>query len=525
VDKLFKIFALVLLASLPAAAQAEWWQARTEHFIIYSESSARDAEAFAARLERFDMALRSLQNISAEPIQSDSQRLTIFRRGNVEYIGRLYGAQGVAGFYIPRIGGSVAFTPARKEGADLISYRRDSRTDLDPQSVLFHEYAHHFMFQHFSAAYPQWYVEGFAETAATIDLQEGGSFHLGNPPQYRVSELLQPLTSAKRMLTNTRPPTAELFYSYYSLGWLLNHYLTFEPSRQGQLKQYLRLINAGTAPPEAARKAFGDLDVLDRDLARYRNNRPLPGALVKPSFYEPPAVTMRKLGADEEAIVRVALRSKRGVNRKAADEVAGEARSVAAKYPSSYPVQIALAEAEFDDRKYDAAEAAANRALALSPKSAEAMLYIGRAHLERAKEKKDKALFETARKWFEKAHVADREHAEPLFYNYLTYHDAGLSPPKTAVTALERAFDIAPFAGEIRLVLALQLLVETEGKLARTVLTPLAIGAHQSTGAKALRAVVELLDAGKVEEAHTALAAEMARLEQEQKSGKSTDDD
>lgn len=49
------------LAATATTARAEWWEARTSHFIIYSESKREDAEAFARDLERFDNALRTMQ--------------------------------------------------------------------------------------------------------------------------------------------------------------------------------------------------------------------------------------------------------------------------------------------------------------------------------------------------------------------------------------------------------------------------------------------------------------------------------
>ena len=55
---LLVLFALA--ASAPAHA-AEWWEAKTDQFIVYSQSKADDVKAYAERLERFDLALRSLQ--------------------------------------------------------------------------------------------------------------------------------------------------------------------------------------------------------------------------------------------------------------------------------------------------------------------------------------------------------------------------------------------------------------------------------------------------------------------------------
>jgi tetratricopeptide (TPR) repeat protein len=513
---------LVLFALLIAApAHAQWWEAKTDHFIVYSQSTAREAKEFAEKLERFDMSLRSLQNIKSSPVTSDSHRLSVYRFGDIGDIGRLAGSQGVAGFYIPRAGGSVAFVPAREEIKSNIKSIRQ-RNELDSQTVLFHEYAHHFMFQHFSGAYPGWYVEGLAETYSTIDFKPDGTFHLGNPPQARAEALMGGLNfSAQRLLTNTNRPDMMDIYGRYTVGWLLTHYLTFEPSRSGQLGNYLNLINKGTDPTSAARQAFGDLGKLNGDLQRYKNKRPLPGALVKPANYRTPTVQMRRLGPDEEAIIRVQMRSKRGVDRKTAPDVASDARAIAAKFPQSHVVNLALAEAEIDAERFDQAEAAADRALALNPRSVEALLYKGRAYLERGKS--DARLLAAARPWFTKANQIDPNHAGPLFYNYMTYFKAGGPVPESALIGLERAFEIAPFDAEVRMVLARQLLAEKKGKLARSVIIPFALAPHESKGAKALREVVDLIDANRVGEAYTKLAAEMERQERIAKTGKDDD--
>ena len=80
-----------------------------------------------------------------------------------------------------------------------------------PEKVLFHEYTHHFMFQHFEAAYPKWYSEGFAETIATIAMKPDGSFHIGDPPNYRSDLLFQSMlnVSVERMLTAPNKPTGK----------------------------------------------------------------------------------------------------------------------------------------------------------------------------------------------------------------------------------------------------------------------------------------------------------------------------
>ena len=526
-----QLFAAVASFALATPAYAEWWEAKTDHFIVYSESSSKDAKEFAEKMERLDMSLRSLQNVQIGSPTSDSRKLTVYRFGDTDDINWIFtggrGNAGIAGFYIPNLSGSVSFTPARsdtKGTGDLLGARGvSSKTELDPQKVLFHEYTHHFMYQHFTAAYPSWYSEGFAETAATIELKPDGSFHLGNPPQYRAEALFFGMMniSAERLLASTNKPTGEDFYGWYTIGWLLNHYLTFEPSRKGQLKQYLRLVNSGTKPGDAARQTFGDLDKLNREITKYKSGR-LPGVDVKIANYSPPTVEMRKLAPDEEAIMKVRMRSKRGVDKKLAAKVVGDARSVAEKFPSSYAVQLALAEAELDQGSYEEAnlpraEAAADRALALKPGSVDAMILKGRVLLERGKA--DKALLPAARTWLARAYKEDPEHPAPLFYNYLTHYESGGVIPESALIGLEKAYDMALYDNEIKLVLARQLLAEKKGSLARSILMPYAIEPHESKGAKKMREVVDLIEAQKVDEAYKMLAGEMAEQERKRKAG------
>lgn len=526
-----QLFAAIALLAFASPARAEWWEAKTDHFIVYSESSAANAKQFAERMEQLDLSLRSLQNIKFSPAASDSRKLTVFRFGDTDDINWIFtggrGNAGVAGFYIPNLGGSVSFTPVKSDakgtGELLGSRGRSSKTDLDPQSVLFHEYAHHFMFQHFSAAYPSWYVEGFAETAATIVMKPDGSFHLGNPPQYRSDALFFGMMTVtpERLLASTNKPTGEDFYGWYTVGWLLNHYLTFDPERRVKLKQYLRAINEGTKPADAARQAFGDLDKLNREISKYKGGR-LPGIDVKIANFSLPAVAMRKLGPDEEAVMKIRMRSKRGVDKKLAPGVARDARELAAKYPNSHAVQLALAEAELDLGSFDQsnlprAEAAADRALAVKADSVEAMIIKGRALLERGKA--NKALLSEARKWLAKAYEEDPEHPAPLYYNYLTYYEAGGAIPESALIGLEKAYDFALYDPEIKLVLARQLLAEKKGALARSILMPYAIAPHESKGAKKMRDVVDLIEAKKVDEAYRMLAGEMAEAERKRKAG------
>ena len=514
--RLIPLLASLFIAASPA--HAEWWQARTEHFIIYSEDSERSTKQFAQELETYDHALRSMQATQFQPIRGDWERVVIYRTGNIDYIARL--AHGpAAGFYKPQMN-PVAFTPVHGEKPKSDSIiKRDSRTDLDPKSVLFHEYAHHFMFQNFAAGYPSWYVEAFAETVATIVLNPDGSFHVGNPPQYRSDALFNQMMTVtpQSLLASTSKPDFEDFYGWYTVGWLVNHYLTFSGNRPGQLKAYLRLVNSGVDSAAAAKQAFGDLDKLAAEIQKYKHSGKLGGADVRPATKANTTVVMRPLTPDEQAIIRTTIRSKAGVTKSEARGVAGDARGVARDYPNSLPVQLELAEADFDVDDYDGAEAAADRALQINPESVEALIDKGEILLERGK--KDKKYLPQARPYFAKAHDLDVQNPEPLFANYLTYFYEGGPIPESALIGLETAYQNARQDRGIRLVLGRQLLAERKGPLARDILVPLGLDPHQSKGQKDMHGVIELIDANKLDEAYTKLAALMKKAEDDAKKG------
>jgi tetratricopeptide (TPR) repeat protein len=277
------------------------------------------------------------------------------------------------------------------------------------------------------------------------------------------------------------------------------------------LQTYLKLINAGTEPRQAGQQAFGDLRKLESDVKRYLNG-PLPGALVRPAAYRAPQVAMRRLSPDEEAIMPIRMRSKAGVNRKKAKDVASDARRIADRFPQSFPVQLALAEAELDARNLDLAERAADAAIALRPGSAEALLYKGRVYLERGKA--DRKHFATARTWLAKAHKAAPEHPAVLESNYISYMREGSQIPESAIIGLEQAFTRAPYDEELRLAVVRQLLVEKDAATARRVLAPLVHSPHESKFAKTLRDVFDLLEANKVDQAYASFAAEIAKQEE-----------
>lgn len=506
----------VALAALTisSAARAEWWEAETSHFIVYSETKKEDAEQFARLLERYDNALRYLQGRPVPgPDMGKANKVKVFRSGDTDDIAALAGApeSGIYGFYIPRAGSTVAFVPARNKRRDGVGVRTLNEVQLDTQRVLFHEYTHHFMLTNFSTAYPYWYTEGFAEVYGTIELRDDGSFHLGNVPQARGEALrVLPDTRLSRMFDHkVKLKGMELMQSY-SVGWLLSHYLNFSQERKGQLPAYLSALNKGEDSLEAAKRIFGDLDKLQAELRKYKNG-PFPGYDIKPASYIEPVVTMRALAPVEESLMSSYIRSQRGVDQKQAKDVARDVAGKDATNPDSLFAQLVVAEAQLDAKNYDAAEAAAKRAIAIAPDSSLAHFMMGGVFMARGEA--DKAQYAAARPWFEKAHQLDLKDPRPMIGLYMSYFEAGEAIPEAALITLEDAWDYASYDTGYRLILARQLLNENKGKLAKDVLSPIAYSAHGSDKENKILATVEFIEQDKLDDAR----AKIAEIFQEQK--------
>lgn len=493
---------------LGPAAHAEWWEARTSHFIIYSETNRADAEKFAIELERFDNALRTLQNMPVPGADvGEANRLTVFRTGDTDRVNYYLdtSGSGIAGIYFGRAGNPVSFVPARNKIDTSKGIQTGPR--LEPIRVLFHEYTHHFMLANFNTTYPHWYREGFAELYSTIEFRPDGSFHVGNVPQDR-GEALDALPDLKleRLFDHDVKLTGLEYYQSYSFGWLMSHYLNFEPSRAGQLQAWLKALNSGEDSLTAAKRIFGDLDKLQAELRRYKRG-PFLGYDVKPADYTDPQVAMRRLSPAEEAVLPAYMRSQRGVDPNEAKGVARDIAGKASAYPDNLFVQLALAEAQQDARNYDEAIAAADRALAVAPTSSAAHYRKGAILLDRAET--EKADYAAARAQFAKARQLDPLDPRPAIGYYRSYQQAGEAIPEPALIALEEVFKYAAYDPEYRMLLGRQLLWEDKGDLAKGVLAPLAYSGHDGGERKdgpVIGDVVDAIDAGRLDEAKAKMA-------------------
>lgn len=367
--------AVVILASFATTANAEWLEASGDHFVIRGDQSEQAIREFADRLERFHAGMSVfLRRPLAKP--SPSNRVSVYVVTNEAKVRRIVGRgdRYLAGISLPRAGASIAIVP-KLRGAR-------SQYELSGETILYHEYAHHFMWTITARSFPRWFIEGFAEYFAGVKFKPDGSILFGAPATHRAGELAYAREVPIRTLLEFDGGASEKkkgYDSFYGQSWILFHYLQTAPERSGQLQKYQQLLATGDTALEAAEGAFGDLDQLEKDMMSYVDRRKVTAYVVNAKALSTGTVTVRRLGPGEAEMMPVVVESKAGVTPEEAAELLPEARRIAAQHPTDPAVLAALAEAEFDAGTDDEAIAAAERALAIDPGQINAYVQKGYA--------------------------------------------------------------------------------------------------------------------------------------------------
>lgn len=511
--RLFLLAAGLFACSVPA--RAAWFEAKTNHFIIYSDQRAEEVRDFATRLEKFDSAVRFARSMSDPPL-SDSGKLRVYVLRDQNAVARMAGSpdSGIAGFYVSDITGARAFV-YRKRG-------EEAKFGMTPEVVFFHEYFHHLMLGHTDAAMPRWVVEGFAEFFSTASIEDDGTVLLGRPAEHRATPLflLADLSVRKMLEDSDKTLSGGETMMLYGRGWLLAHYLAFEPSRKGQLDQYLRKVQLGEPTLPAAEAAFGDLRELGRELDRYLKQKTLPAFRVPAEKLNVGRIAIRFLSPAESAILDARMRLDRRSNLRQSDaaKIAMDAHGVADRFPSEPLVHSTVARARLAAGQYSAALEAADRTLALNPRDVEALIVKARAQLRMAAASPKSANWPAVRESILRANRADPENAEPLALFYESFLASGSPPTPNATKGLLYARVLMPQDDDLRLMAARQLVTDGRFAEAKATLIPMAYDPHSKTRELAAEAVTATSTADR----ETTLAA-LDKLEAKRKAEREKD--
>jgi Flp pilus assembly protein TadD len=256
----------VWAAPPPADNPEVWVEMRTPHFIVTSNDGEGTARRIAHQFEEirllYSKALQ--QGLRLDP---DSPIL-IFAVKNEKALSQIMPEYWTEKGHMHPAGLFVA-----GEDQNFIALRANGEGEF-PYETIYHEYMHLIIrlnFRHF----PAWLNEGFADFfgSATI-MGKGGK--LGQPSAARLYALSRYKLIPLDVLFKVDHRSA--YYNeadktgiFYAESWALVHFLMLDPEKQKQkfLRNYLRLIDSGMDPLEAARQAFGDLAQLEKDLEYY----------------------------------------------------------------------------------------------------------------------------------------------------------------------------------------------------------------------------------------------------------------
>jgi tetratricopeptide (TPR) repeat protein len=472
--RLIKFLWLAALAVAPASARAEWKEASTRHFLVYSEGSEAKLRQAATLLEKYDFVLRWASQVR-EP--GSPIKLKIYLMPSVDAVQATMGAtggSGVLGYYDQSIRGPY-FVGLQRDPRDLVG--------IGAQQVLFHEYAHHFMLQFFPAAYPSWYVEGFAEYYGVTRILDGDVVETGHAVEGRYLTLTGGMWfPLKKMLTaKSYADVGDGIYALYAQGWLLVHYLVTNKERAGQLKKYLDLINAGRSFEAATNEAFGpEAKALDSELRAYRNRRAITAFRTPFRPIDVGPIAVRTLSPAEQALIKRDIDLSRGLLVSEAPDFAREVRGIARRFPRDPYALSILTEAERAAGNKAEAAAAIEAWLAVQPDSPKALMHKAQLQIDSlaAAKSADADAWAAARGLLARAAKAMPDDPMILEAYYDSYLAQGVLPPVHAQNFLYRAFEIVPQVDRVRYKVARDF--EQRGEIADAIKTikPAAYSLH-----------------------------------------------
>lgn len=511
-------------------AQSKWKEAESDHFKIYSDGDEKSLARLSGRLEAIHYLLKIATNMR-EPDDANIVKVKVYSVASVADVQRLLGdpSADAAGYYDPQLAGPISVIPRDAGNSGTFS----------GELVLFHEYAHHFMLQYQAAAYPAWYVEGFAELISTASFEREGAITYGKPARHREGELryTRRYPAAKMVDGRYLDESRDAENWDYGDAWAVTHYLTFSEKRKGQLKAYLSAINAGQEYPEAA-KIFGDVNDLTREVGIYVDSGsypyktpPLPPEVIKAPVIRPitlaeadfidDRITMERLARistkDEyEAWVKVRAETEYPVKKDfdtyyrektaSRDKWMQKLRTKTAAYASNSLAWTVQAHAECMAKDFAACQISSDKALALQPDNWEAMLRKGQALLGLAGIAADadkKGVFKDARTWLLKANAANPPAHEPLYFYHQSFGAEGKRAPEVAVAGLAQVVDTIPQIDAPRLTLGSELMARARFAEARRTLRPLAYSPHESVEQKKALALLKLIDEKEAKDSAT----------------------
>ncbi|MEQ1489108.1 MAG: tetratricopeptide repeat-containing protein [Terricaulis sp.] len=467
------IIALFSASTNAFAQDGAWLRAETPGFIVFSTSSETRVREVAEDLEAFDALLRRMTQTTAE---RSPTKLEIY----------LFNGPGQFQEAFP--GDSLSIRGRYGARSDIIAAYaifRD-REGLGAQDVLFHEYAHHFMYQYFANNYPAWYVEGFAEFVSTAAFEDG-RIVIGRAAQVRAEWLHSGSWLPMERLIDGMPTDGEDVARFYAQSWLFVHYIFHTEGMAAKFQSYVRAMRLGAPPEQAFQTGFGMTPLeMQSALRAYFRSSPNALALTRPVIAASQGVTITRLPTSANAMLPLTTRVRRGyLSDEDASELLTRMRRMVSNPRDSFAV-LSLAEAEASYGDVAAARALLEPYSAAHPDDVQALYLLGRTYSREADEAKDRdddaareAARSQARRYYTRAFRADGNHVPTLYRYAQTFAGAPLDAAgENAMNALLLAHQLAPQVSEITFMAADWLLTANRPAEAIPMLRVIAFSPH-----------------------------------------------
>ncbi len=264
-----RILLFAVLFSAAAAGAHEkpenWLQVRSEHFIVATNSSEKQARRVADQFERMRLVFH--QQFPKLPIDPPAPIIVLALKDEKDFRAlepEAYLAKGQV-----KLGGLFLHAPDK----NYILMRLDAQGE-HPYEIIYHEYTHLLLGKSMEWL-PLWLNEGLAEFYQNTDIREKEVL-LGEPSaenlQLLRQQTLMPLATLFKVDENSPYYHEENKGSiFYAESWALTHYLQITDAKQRthKLTDYADLLAQKTDPVEAAHRTFGDLQQLQRALESY----------------------------------------------------------------------------------------------------------------------------------------------------------------------------------------------------------------------------------------------------------------
>lgn len=505
------------MVAAPATART-WVKAESAHFTVFSDVDARAAEAYLIKLEQYRYILGGFYGITKEDDDS-TPKLRAYFVDTFSDLRQTWpkAAEGVAGYFKSCTEGE-AMVGLNERDTVHVTHDVKSQDENPTQAVLFHEYAHDFMFQHAHSAYPPWFVEGFAEYYSTTKIQGDGAI-VGMGFSWRVNSLMYnpysiPYADLLRDTwrpKNGKPPNRDAESAFYAQGWLLSHYILFDPEHQKQFATFLGAYRAGKDPVPAFESAFG-IKVKDLDGVLTTYFHKLQARIYRIKDMPAPTVTVTTLPASAGKLLLWDAAARMCPARDDRPALMDQIRSEAAKYPDDPFAEDVLARAEITIGDEWKALDYLKARVAAHPDDGDAQFMLGQAlylmtvHKHINPDETAESQMAAARKALGKAYLIDPLNAPNLYYYSLALDVPGQPPSDNMITAAMEAQALSPSVDTYAIRAANLLVARERFDEAKTMLIPLASNPHAPAEAAWAGNVIAVIDRhGSKDEVRAAL--------------------